>query len=428
MCFKKIMKRTTSLALAAALTLVLAACGKENEPAAAPEPVTEPAGESAAEPEAASEEAPAEVAAEAAAEETAVSDTAAGEGYIGAYRTLVKEMSDSGKADQFMLAKIDGDEIWELLASNSEGPLDQENTFIYTAVNDEPVLLASAIAGTDGASLSYSDKNMIRRTGSVAGMADVYSSITDGTLKEEFRAEMINTLETDAAGDEIFSYTVNGKEVSREEYEKQLADFNKEYAPFVVIDYDGLNVMDFENGAFTQKTQLAYWTAEDTFTELDSVAKNEAGAVNSLAIAAPGYTGLSHLRSEDNADGTYYYEDMTEDGITLMTNMSYPNSQRDGQAMDAYAENFVCAQVDNNAVIKKTVEDPELSAKFTYPVYKISWESGSNEDTKEAVGIVVLTDKYTFYFGYRCSVDDYEENAEFYDEELHAAELIDLNE
>ncbi len=146
---------------------------------------------------------------------------------------------------------------------------------------------------------------------------------------------------------------------------------------------------------------------------------------NTLVIKAPGYTGLTNIRKDDNADGTYFYEDMTEDGITIITNMSYPNSQRDGQAMDAYAENIVCAQVDNDAVIKETVEDADLTAKLTYPVYKISWESGSNEDTKQAVGVVVLTDGYTYYFGYKCPIDYFEENADFYNGELQSIDFIE---
>ena len=116
---------------------------------------------------------------------------------------------------------------------------------------------------------------------------------------------------------------------------------------------------------------------------------------------------------------------MTEDGITIITNMSYPNSQRDGQDMDAYAENIVCAQVDNDAVISETVEDTDLAAKLSYPVYKISWESGSNEDTKQAVGVVVLTDNYTFYYGYKCPIDFFEENEAFYNDELQNIELIE---
>ena len=146
---------------------------------------------------------------------------------------------------------------------------------------------------------------------------------------------------------------------------------------------------------------------------------------NTLVIKAPGYTVLTNIRKDDNADGTYFYEDMTEDGITIITNMSYPNSQRDGQALDAYAENIVCAQVDNDAVIKETVEDADLTAKLTYPVYKISWESGSNEDTKQAVGVVVLTDGYTYYFGYKCPIDYFEENADFYNGELQSIDFIE---
>ena len=159
--------------------------------------------------------------------------------------------------------------------------------------------------------------------------------------------------------------------------------------------------------------------ATDTATDVSDSGRN------TLVIKAPGYTGLTNIRKDDNADGTYFYEDMTEDGITIITNMSYPNSQRDGQAMDAYAENIVCAQVDNDAVIKETVEDADLTAKLTYPVYKISWESGSNEDTKQAVGVVVLTDGYTYYFGYKCPIDYFEENADFYNGELQSIDFIE---
>ncbi len=148
---------------------------------------------------------------------------------------------------------------------------------------------------------------------------------------------------------------------------------------------------------------------------------------NVMAIQAPGYTGLTNLKQEDNEDGTYFYEDMTEDGVTIITNMSAPNSQKDGQDPDAYAENFVCAMVDNDAEITGSKEDKDLTEKFTYPVYKVDWESGNNEDTRQAVGIVVLTDNFTFYFGYKCPIDDYEDNQEFYEDELKNLEFLDFS-
>ncbi len=169
--------------------------------------------------------------------------------------------------------------------------------------------------------------------------------------------------------------------------------------------------------------------APEAETDEDAIAaaeEEELESKNVLAVKAPGYSGLENLKMENNDDGTYYYEDMTEDGITIITNMSYRNSQRDGQAMDAYAENFVCALVDNDARITASAEDTELSEKLTYPVYKVDWESGENEDTRQAVGVVILTDNFTFYFGYECPIDFYEDNEEFYAEELKNVELIDL--
>lgn len=166
---------------------------------------------------------------------------------------------------------------------------------------------------------------------------------------------------------------------------------------------------------------------EAASTETESSGKEDKAAENDLALIAPGYTGLTNLRKEDNDDGTYYYEDMTEDGITVITNMCSPNSQRDGQADDAYAENFVCALVDNDARITGSKEDTQLSETLSYPVYKVDWESGGNEDTRQATGVVILTDKYTFYYGYECPIDMYEDNEKFYGEELATLQLIDLS-
>lgn len=155
--------------------------------------------------------------------------------------------------------------------------------------------------------------------------------------------------------------------------------------------------------------------------------EEEEAVMNVLAIKGPSYTGLSNLKNENNEDGSYFYEDMTEDGITIITNMCARNLQRDGQDPDAYAENFVCALIDNDAKITETKGDEKLSSSLTYPAYRIYWESGSNEDSRQAVGVVVLTDNFTYYYGYKCSVDYFEDNAEFYEDELDGIKLLDLS-
>ncbi|MCR5000836.1 MAG: hypothetical protein K6A71_03470 [Lachnospiraceae bacterium] len=167
----------------------------------------------------------------------------------------------------------------------------------------------------------------------------------------------------------------------------------------------------------------------DMITDEDQLAEtDEEPAVNELALKGPSYTGLSNLYTLNNEDGTYIYEDMTEDGLTVIRNMCSHNSQRDGQDPDAYAENYVCALVDetDSAKIIDSADDETLSESLTYPTYRIHWESGSNEDSRQNVGVVVLTDNITFYYGYGCPVDYYEDNANFYESELYSIELIDL--
>ena len=155
---------------------------------------------------------------------------------------------------------------------------------------------------------------------------------------------------------------------------------------------------------------------------------DEEAVINTLALRGPSYTGLSNLANTNNEDGSYYYQDMTEDGLTVITNMCSRNSQRDGQDPDAYAENFVCAVVDDtdSAKIIGSGNDETVSATTTYPSYRVDWETGSNEDTRQNVGVVVLTDDFTYYYGYGCPIDYYEENADFYESELDTIELIDL--
>lgn len=166
----------------------------------------------------------------------------------------------------------------------------------------------------------------------------------------------------------------------------------------------------------------------DVIEEEPADEADEEPVINYLALKGPSYTGLSNLTKTDNEDGSYFYQDMTDDSLTVITNMCSRNSQRDGQDPDAYAENFVCAVVDgtDSVHIIGSENDETVSSSTTYPSYRVDWETGSNEDTRQNVGVVVLTDDFTYYYGYGCLIDYYEENADFYASELDTIELIDL--
>lgn len=176
-----------------------------------------------------------------------------------------------------------------------------------------------------------------------------------------------------------------------------------------------------EESAETEETEEA--------VEEEPVEEEEAlSGVNTLVLAGTMYTDMENLRNDNNDDGTYFYEDLTEDGVTVITNMCAPSLQTVDQDPEEYAKAFITAEVDPDAFVDEIKDDETLSAKFTYPTYRVSWTGGSNEDTRQALGVVVLTDNYTFYHGFSCSIDEYDDNASFYDGELDLLDLIDSGE
>lgn len=169
-----------------------------------------------------------------------------------------------------------------------------------------------------------------------------------------------------------------------------------------------------------------YATAEEKST---TDAAPSASSKNDLAVSGPGFTGLTNIKNENNDDGSYFYEDMTDDGMTTITNMCAPNSQSKGQDDLAYVTDFVCASVDKDAKIDDIEYDDDLSRLLSetagnISAYEVEWESGSNEDTKSAKGIVILTDNFTYYYGFKSPIDNYYDNEDLYEDELENISMI----
>ena len=179
--------------------------------------------------------------------------------------------------------------------------------------------------------------------------------------------------------------------------------------------------------AATESTEAATEATEPATEGAVTADELGNGHTNTLAVKGPSFTGMTNIVKENNDDGTYHYEDMTEDGITTIINLCTMNYQDDGQDPDAYAELYCCSQVDNDANITGSWKDEEISAALTYPVYRVDWQSGSNEDTTYTAGVVIMTDWFTYFYGYKCPIDDYEENESFYEEGFNNLELIETN-
>ena len=191
--------------------------------------------------------------------------------YASLYLGEIEKLASEGLADQFVLVNIDEDDIPELIASDSTGSYEHENSFIYTVSDGNAVLLAKAMTGVDGVSLSFCEgKNLIREAGGLMGQTDTFSKIDNGKLSEVFKAEALISPETDENGEEIYTYSVNGKDVDKAAYLDEFTKFIEPYAPLVSIDYDGLNKIKYtsdQDAAWFEVTETGKYSTKDEITK-----------------------------------------------------------------------------------------------------------------------------------------------------------------
>ena len=260
-------RRVLCIVVAFSALISLSACGQKT---------TEPAAE-AVEPAAETVEPTAETA-ETVAKEEASSEVSTAEpeteeaensSYAKLYLDEIESLNTSGKADLFLLVNVDGDDVPELAALNSEGP-SEENLFLYTVYDGDITLLESVSAGFDGHGIEFSEgKNMIKLGSSMGGYNTYeYKKISNGKLEE-----VITFLEVGI--DDTEEYHVNDEEVSIEEFYKQESDFITEYNPFIDLSCNPVNECTYSfDGNYLDKQSketVTYKKYEEIKEELEKV-------------------------------------------------------------------------------------------------------------------------------------------------------------
>ena len=121
------------------------------------------------------------------------------------------------------------------------------------------------------------------------------------------------------------------------------------------------------------------------------------------------FANVQSLQAETNEDGTYYYEDMAEDGLIKVVNTVQP---RDFSAEDTEAYLIDCAlalgEADADRLVSVEVNEA-YTQQMTFPVYVATYTTGENEDTREWTVFAMDTDLYTYLYGISVTMDAAEE-------------------
>ena len=138
---------------------------------------------------------------------------------------------------------------------------------------------------------------------------------------------------------------------------------------------------------------------------------DEDNAVPVLMGGALPFTNMETLLSENFEDGTYYYADVTEDGLTTVVNAVLSRDDADdSQTLEDYLTD--CA-LDLGAADSAQLLTIELNDAYTenmsYPVYIVTYISGKNEDSREWTVFAMDTDSYTYLYGFGTTLDAVDE-------------------
>lgn len=139
------------------------------------------------------------------------------------------------------------------------------------------------------------------------------------------------------------------------------------------------------------------------------------------------YTGMAPLECDSEWNGGYYYSDITEDGLTVIVNCCAANGTDSFAMEDGYRAVFA-EMVSGSAIADyQEGQNQELTAKFTYPVYDLSFITGANEDTRLWKMFFLQTDSHTYGYAFDMAVDFAEDMEEEYWRALDTLELVELS-
>ena len=208
---------------------------------------------------------------------------------------------------------------------------------------------------------------------------------------------------TSEAGDEVrFALYDADEEVTASGFIQFVPDYDYDY---FYNEHDGVAYRSwFDEVGALHVAEL------DTFTQVTGDGRGDVIAQDDIPVLMGGalpFTNMQKLLSENHDDGTYRYEDITEDGQLLVVNTAEQSCfVPDVQELGDYLATCALSLSDADTYELLSVEEnEEYSKNLSYPVYIVTYTAGENEDTREWTVFAMDTDVCTYLYGF-CALPD----------------------
>ena len=180
-----------------------------------------------------------------------------------------------------------------------------------------------------------------------------------------------------------------------------------ENGDFIIFSPPDLSIAIFMDTAYDRET---YDQKIAELYDADGDGRGDVIPQDSIPVLMGGalpFTNMQNLLSENHDDGTYRYEDITEDGQLLVVNAAEQSCfVPDVQELDDYLTACALSLSDADTYeLLSAEENEEYSRNLSYPVYIVTYTAGENEDTREWTVFVMDTDICTYLYGF-CAPPD----------------------
>ena len=180
-----------------------------------------------------------------------------------------------------------------------------------------------------------------------------------------------------------------------------------ENGDFIIFSPPDLSIAIFMDTAYDRET---YDQKIAELYDADGDGRGDVIPQDSIPVLMGGalpFTNMQNLLSENHDDGTYRYEDITEDRQLLVVNTAEQSCfVPDVQELDDYLTACALSLSDAGTYeLLSAEEHEEYSKNLSYPVYIVTYTAGENEDTREWTVFVMDTDICTYLYGF-CAPPD----------------------
>ena len=281
---------------------------------------------------------------------------------------------------------------------------------------------------------------------SLASDEDWGANRIETTLEEGERADIdlgeFTEAELTNEGFNIQFYGEDGEPVNPD-YDPQNPTFfdNGDYLILAPPDISVSMFMDtgYDAAEYDQKIMECYEQQDDGRGDLipeeenesgDLIQESDAGDSGTVPVLMGGglpFTNMENLETENYEDGTYYYEDITEDGLTIIVNTVFvKDADTDGKELENYLVGCALNLGDSDLYeVLSASQNADFTANFTYPVYIVEYTTGANEDTRKWSVFAMDTDLYTYLYGFCSTIDAEEDMEEIYQDIFSGLYLSD---